>query len=229
MCSPPDYKNRDLEEIIGQKISFDSVGHFYRAVSLLDYFDRTHLLTSLLYSSIEARMGIEHLLFEQLVLSVGLKLSQDDYERCLNNRMKFEKLIQELSPDYEKLQQFTGAVLELTRTENDMLIPELVFWRPRELMKDWGKLSKYLHWFGSRTETTDNSDWVDEYQNNIRNILLPIWGRMSSGLPGLLHSDNMESHVRDIWTDFRDEKIDIGSAKRRLDLIRPILRPEPLF
>ena len=48
MCSPPDYKNRDLEEIIGQRISFDSVGHFYRAVSLLDYFDRTKLLTSLL-------------------------------------------------------------------------------------------------------------------------------------------------------------------------------------
>ena len=69
MCRPLDYKNRDLEEIVGQKISFDSVGHFYRAVSLLDYFDRTKLLTSLLYSSIEARMGIEHLLFEQLVLS----------------------------------------------------------------------------------------------------------------------------------------------------------------
>ena len=223
MYSPPDYKNRDLEEIIGQEISFDSVGHFYRAVSLLDYFDRTKLLTSLLYSSIEARMGIEHLLFEQLVLSVGLKLSQDDYERCLNNRMKFEKLIQELSPDYEKLQQFTGAVLELTRMENGRPIPELVFWRPRELMKNWGKLSKYLHWFGAKTQTTDKSDWVDEYQNNIRSILLPIWERMLSGPPGLLHPDNMEPHVHDIWADFKDEKIDVDSVKRRLYLIHPIL------
>ena len=160
-------------------------------------------------------------------LSVGLRLSQDDYERILKNRMKFEKLIQELSPDYEKLQQFTGAVLELSRMEND--IPELVFWRPGELMKNWGKLSKYLHWFGAKTQTTDNSDWVDEYQNNIRNILLPIWERMSSGPPGLLHPDNMESHVRNIWVDFRDEKIDIGSAKKRLDLIRPILHSDPLF
>lgn len=219
MCSPPDYKNRDLEEIVGQEISFDSVGHFYRAVSLLDYFDRTKLLTSLLYSSIEARMGIEHLLFEQLVLSVGFKLSQDDYERCLKNRMEFEKLIQKLSPDYEKLQQFTGAVLELTRKP----IPELVFWRPRELMKNWGKLSKYLHWFGAKPQTTDNPDWVDEYQNNIRTILLPIWERMSSGPTGLLHPDNMEPHVHDIWADFRDEKINVDSAKVRLYLIYPIL------
>ena len=217
MYSAPDYKNRGPEEIISQRVYFDSLGHLYRAVSWLDHFDRTGLLPSLFYSCIEARMGIEHLLFEELILSTGLQLRRDDYERCLKNRMNFTKLIQELSPDYQKLQQFTRVVVELTKQETDTSMPDLIFWEPRQLEKSWGKLSKYLHWSGSTIETTGQRDWVSNAQEELGRIILPIWERMSSGLTGLLHPCSMESNVRKIWSDFANGKIDIDKVKMLLD------------
>ncbi len=222
MYSAPDYKDRNPEEIVGEKIYFDSIGYLYRAVSWLDYFERTELLAALLYSCIEARMGIEHLLFEELVLSTGLKLSGEDYKRCLDNRKEFTKLIKRLCPDHEKLQQFTRIVWELETEETGLSLSQLVFWSPRELEKAWGKLSNYLHWSGATTETTDKSVWVTNSQNDLKSIILPIWKRMSSGPTGLLHPDNMEPNARDIWNDFRNGKIDINSAKRRLAIIRPV-------
>ena len=64
MFNPPDYRNRSSNQILSEHLYFDSVGHVYRAVSWLDYFERTKRFSSLHYSFIEARMGIEHLLFE---------------------------------------------------------------------------------------------------------------------------------------------------------------------
>lgn len=223
MYNAHDYKNRDPIEIMGKDIYFDPNGHIYRAVSWLDYYERTNQFPSLLYSCIEARMGVEHLLFEELILSTGLRLDRNDYERCLKSPMKFAKLIQQLSPDYEKLQEFTRVVLELNRRETDEPVPQLVFWKTRELMNVWGRLSRFLHWSGATTETTDDPDWINNFYKDIKNTLLPIWERMSSGPTGILHHNKMKPKVRGIWTDFRNEKIGIDSVKLRLEIMRPIL------
>ena len=182
MNGPPDHRDRDPEEITGEKLHFDSVGYIYRAMSWLDYFERTNLFTALLYACIDARMGIEHLLFEELVMSTDGQLSREDYERCLGNRMKFAKLIQQLDPDHERLQHFTRAVLELMRQRYN--VPTLVFWKPRELEKTWGKLSKYLHWSGAKTETTDKSDWLDHAHEDIRDIRNYSVSHVINGTPG---------------------------------------------
>ncbi len=223
MYNAPDYKNRDPKEIMGENIYFDSIGHIYRAMSWLDYFERMNQFPSLLYSCIEARMGIEQMLFEEIVLSTGFQLDRNGYERCLKSRMKFGKLIRQLSPDYEKLQQFTRVVLELTGMGTDEPVPQLVFWKTRELEEAWGRLSRFLHWPGAPTETTDDPDWINNSYRDIKNTLLPIWERMSSGPTGILHHNDMKPKVHDIWTDFRNEKIGIDSVRWHLKLICPIL------
>ncbi len=217
MNTSPSNRNRTAEEITGENLYFDSVGYLYRAVSWLDHFERTPRFTSLLYACIEGRMGIEYLLFEELVISTGAKLSREDYGRCLKNRKSFAKLIRQLSPDHEKAQQFTHAILEI-----EPGAPTLVFWSPRELEKVWGKLSKYVHWTGARTETTEDPDWRKRVAQDVKEVLLPIWENMSSGQSGLLHPTNMKSHVREVWDDFKNDSIDINSVKVRLQLIRPI-------
>ena len=220
MISAPDYKNRNPKEIVGKSIYFDSIGYFYRAMSWLDYFDRTNQFAVLHYSCVDARLGIEHLLFEELVMSTGLQLSRENYNRCLKSPMKFNKLIRQISPNYEKLKQFNQVVLDLEKSVSDQPLPQIEFWDISELLRDWGKISKYLHWFGVATETTDQIVWVENTRHEIGNSLLPIWHRMCSGSTGLLHFDNMRPVVREIWDDFKTGAIDINSVKTRLTIVR---------
>lgn len=219
MYLPPDYKNRSANQILSEDLYFDSVGHVYRAVSWLDYFERTKRFSSLTYSCIEARMGIEHLLFEQLVLSTGFQLDRNDYEKCVRSRMKFRKLLRTLSPHYEKLQEFTRIVLELVHMETRGRVPQLAFWKVQELEKSWGKLSAHLHWQGASTATIDDPDWINNAYEEIRHTVFSLWGRISAGPTGILHYTNMTPHVRDIWNDYSNERIDIDSARRRLVLV----------
>jgi hypothetical protein len=165
-------------------------------------------------------MGIEYLLFEELVLSTGAKLSRKDYERCLKDRMKFSKMIRQLSPDHEKAQKFTSIVANIESGKRS--VPNIIFWRPRELESAWGKLSKYLHWTGAHTETTKEPKWVDDAYSDAERVLMPIWEDMCSGHSGLLHPDNMTRATRVIWEDFRTGKIDSNSARIRLEIIRPL-------
>ena len=137
--------------------------------------------------------------------------------------MKFRKLIRNLNPDYEKLQEFTRVALELMRMEPDGFVPQLVFWKIRELEKSWGKLSAHLHWSGASNETTDDSDWVNSSYEEIRDTIWSLWDRLSSGPTGILHYNDMKTHVRDIWTDYRTGEIEIDTVRRRLKLVRAVL------
>lgn len=223
MYSSRNYKNRNPEQILSEDLYFDSVGHVYRAVSWLDYFERTNLFSSLMYSCIEARMGIEHLMFEELVLSTGFRLDRDDYEKCLRSRLKFKKLIRTLNPHYEKLKEFTCVVLELLNVDTRGRTSQIVFWKIQELEKLWGKLSIHLHWTGASSETTDGPDWVNNTYEEIRDTVRLLWERMCLGPTGILHYRDMNPHVRDIWTDYSNDKIDIDSVRRRLLLVSPPL------
>ena len=216
MSLAPSHRDRDADQILGEKLYYDSVGYLYRAVSWLDHFERTPRFTTLLYACIEARMGIEYLLFEELVISTGARLSREDYEQCLKNRNSFSKLIRQLSPDHLKAQEFTRAV-----TEIETAAPTLVYWDPRELEKAWGKLSKCLHWVGARTETTDDKDWLDRAGTSVRDVVVPIWDRISSGQSGLLHPSDMNPQVHQLWEDFRSGRIELNSVKIRLEILRP--------
>ena len=72
----PDFSNRQPFEIVSEKLFFDSAGFAYRRLSWLDYAKRTASVTTLLYSALEMRLAIEHLLFEELIMSVGGQLNK---------------------------------------------------------------------------------------------------------------------------------------------------------
>jgi hypothetical protein len=215
---PPTHIGRTPEEIVSQNLCFSSVGYFYRAVSWLNYFQRTDHFPALLYACIEGRFGIEYMLFEELVIGTGANLSREDYEKCLKERTKLSKAIEKLIPDYEKLQEFTSACVSL-----EPRLPKIIRWRPRELMKSWGDLSEYLHWFGARAETTELASWRARTYTEVEKTILPIWEKIVSGRSAFLHPDNMTPEIREVWLSFKNGGTDLEGAKIRIDILKPML------
>lgn len=218
MPQAPTYRNRTADEIAHQELFFDSAGYFYRSMSWLDRFSGNQHFTVLLYACIEGRMGIEHTIFEEVVLSTGTNLSRADYQRCLRSSQNLGKMLKQISPDYEKLQEFTQAVSAVTPGT-----PPIIFWSLKQLQIAWGKLSEYVHWFGAQNETTDDPRWLVQVHQNVLAIMEPIWKKLLSGENAIMHPDGMKPNTREIWEDFRSGKISIESVRSRLEIIRPMI------
>ncbi len=211
----PNYIGKEPAEI-ARFDSFDSGNYIYRAMAWLDYHKRTNIFSSLLYACIEARQGIEYLLFEELVISTGANLSADDYKKCVSERNRFAKTIKQLSPDYEKLQLFTQILVSL-----DPTLPKLIYWNHSNLMHAWGEVSTYLHWFGARSLTSEDPKWLSLATAKVEKVLKPIWEKLTSGQSGLMHSTDMSPIVREVWEQFRIGSIDRDAAKFRLIFLKP--------
>lgn len=207
----PNYKNRTAEAIITEWHSADSYECIYRAMSWLDHFERNGHYPSMLYAAIEGRSGVEHLIFEEIVISTGASLTKDQYNNLLKNSRKLEKKLFKLTPDYMKLQTFTRAVHELNPN-----LPPLVFWDIKALMRAWGTLSKYLHWNGAKNYTSDDQSWRAQANLNIKKQIEPIWIRITSGDSGIIHPTQMTDGVREIWQGFKDGNINHESLDFRL-------------
>jgi hypothetical protein len=218
MFLPPSHIGRSAEEIISDKLHFDSAGYLYRAASWVDHYKNNRYFPALIYACTEARHGIEYLLFEELILSTGATLSEADYQRCVKERNRFIKMIKQLSPDYNRLQEFTSAVAALTPG-----LPKLIYWDHNELVKCWGIVSNYLHWFGAKIHTTEDKEWEQKAYTEIKGTIDSIWRKLSSGQSGILHPDDMKPRVKEVWEEFKEGKMDLEGAKIRLEILQPLV------
>ena len=219
----PSHQNRTAHEIISEHIYHDAQGFSYRAASWLDLARRTNYFAAFHYACIDGRLSIEHLIFEQLVITAGEALDQNAYQRCLSEPRKLDKLLQRLVPDYDRLQDFNEIIWSLSPG-----LPRLNRGNIKDLQKSWGKLSRYLHWSGAHPETTENRSWQSDALDEVVSIIDPLWQKISSGHTGSIDLNTMPAPVHEVWEDFRAGKIDAGSVRIRLELIRPIKGPNRL-
>lgn len=138
-----EFKNRSTDSIVSENIHSESSGYVYRSLSWLDYAQRKQCATALQYSAHDLRQGIEHLLFEELILSTGFKLTEAEYKGCLGNSTKLRSIIRRISPLRKKLSEFVNVVIA---TSNENI--ETAIWDHELLIKYWGVSSEYLHWGG---------------------------------------------------------------------------------
>jgi len=213
----PSHKNRTAQEIISEHIYHDAPGFAYRAASWLDLARRTNYFAAFHYACIDARLAIEHLIFEQLVITAGKRMDQNAYQQCLKEPRKLDKLLQRLVPDYDSLQEFSAIVASLS-----LGFPKLNRWDIKELRRLWGRLSHYLHWSGAHPETTGDTTWQRDAIQEVSSIIDPLWEKIGSGHTGSINIDSMPDPVREVWDDFRAGKIDGASVRIRLELVRPI-------
>ena len=220
----PKYIDRLPEQIISEKVYFDSVGYIYRALSWLDIAKKRLNVSALQYAAHDARQGIEQLLFEELVLSVGTSLDRAEYEKCKGNATKLHKIVRRLSPDYEKLAQFTQAVMSI-----DPEMPPIEIWNHKELMKSWGSVSNYLHWAGEPRETVESKDWVATGIKAVEAAANHIWEKAARGYTGILMLHDMPTEIRVLWDRFKVGQVDLEQVKRTANLASPILRRRMAF
>ena len=213
----PSYTNRTPEQIITQDVYFDSVGYIYRALSWLDIAKMSDNVCALQYAAHDTRQAIEHLLFEAVILSVS-KLSYDDYRKCMGNSTKLHKIVRRLNPDYEKMVQFTQAVMS-----TDPKAPPILVWDHKRLLKYWGDMSKYLHWVGVPKETYESSEWLKGGIIAVGNAANHIWDNKTSGYSGIMRTDRMKPDIRLLWERFRNDEIDLETVTGTANLVLPII------
>ena len=218
MPEGPDYRGRSPEQIISERVYFDSVGYTFRALSWLDVAKRARNVCALQYAAHDTRQAIEHLLFEEIVLGVGTNLDQTEYLECKGNGTKLHKILRRLNPDYARLARFTQAIVSL-----DSTAPSIIAWDHRALMKHWGIVSNYLHWAGAPAETVESETWVDDGLVALETAAAYIWDNNRAGSAGIMLPDNMQPEIRDCWERFRAGDIDLDTVKRIGRIALPIL------
>lgn len=213
--SIPNHIGKTPAEIIAIPY-FDSAGHLYKAMAWLDNFTHVGNFSPLLYACADARQGIEYLLFEELVISTGANLSKEEYQRCLSERNRFVKTIARLTPDYDRLKLFTRIVASM-----EPAAPKLIEWNHKSLMKAWGTVSHYLHWFGARALTSEKNDWLESAHSTICATVEPIWIKITSGRSAILHPKDMHPTARKVWVRFKNGEIDETGVRFQLDFLKP--------
>ncbi|MBW2741584.1 MAG: hypothetical protein JRE64_22695 [Deltaproteobacteria bacterium] len=173
---------------------------------------------ALQYAAHDARQAIEQLLFEEIVLSVGTKLDRKEYEKCKGNSTKLHKIIHRLNPDYNKLAQFTKAIISTLPQS-----PPLISWDHKMLMKYWGAISGYLHWAGEPAETVESTEWINKGIEAVEKAANYIWEKNKQGFAGIMMPQNMQPQIRDCWGRFRTGDVDLKAVKRIAKIALPVL------
>lgn len=214
----PEYRGRTPEQIISERVHFDSIGYTYRALSWIDVVKRQRNVCALQYAAHDARQAIEQLLFEEIVLSVGIQLDRKEYKKCKGNSTKLQKIIRRLNPDYNKLAQFTKAII----SPFPQSLP-FIIWDHKVLIRHWGTVSGYLHWAGELSETVESTEWIDKGIEAVEKAANHIWEKNERGFTGIMMPQNMQPEIRDCWDRFRAGEVDLDSVKRIAKIALPVL------
>lgn len=190
--------------------------HFImRATRWLQHGERHPTFEVLLHAAIDARYGIEELLFELLLVGRRGSLTEEEYKTCLKGS-ELHKVIRRLVPEFKKLQAFTLIVVGLLPPPT----PAVVEWDIGELLRNWGELSEYLHWRGAPSRTTDDTAWVAEGLRRVNKTVSKLAMKMRSGGLGTIDPSTMPPDTAEIWRAFKNDEID--EAKARELLLRQI-------
>ena len=219
MLKGPKDRNRSLESIITEDIYFDSVGYTYRALAWLDVAKTKNNISAFQYAALEIRLAIENLFFEEIVLCVGTKLDKADYEKCKGNSTKLNKILKRLNPDYKKLVTFTQTIFSV-----DPKAPPIIIWDHNRLMKQWRKVSDYLHWQGSVDETVNSTKWFEEGIKVVENTALYIWNNLEAGSSGVMMPFKMQPEIEIYWEKFKSGEVDLQTIKQVAIIALPVMK-----
>lgn len=213
--SIPSFKNRSPAEIITEQPFYESSGRIYRAMSWLDHAIANQNISALEYAALETRLGIEQLLFEQLIVGVGSELDATEYKKCRGQAKRLVQLIDSLVPKYELLVDFTKAMapkgISITKWDNEKL---------NELS---GRLSEYLHWSGGLDVTVQSASWFDAGVSIVSAAANYVWTGLTTGNTGIMSIKKLEPEMRELWELYSVGKISLESAVQRADVLDSML------
>ena len=173
---------------------------------------------AMVYAALEARNAIERLVFEMSVLATGGKFTPDQLSAAQKKDGLF-KLLDEALHNYRRHIEFQNVCMDLMG--NPLLFPVPDIRRCKRLRTE---LSSYCHcqlnpqvtipdpagqWFITGIDIVKQTcDFLDPL------LTTPF---------GVIHPGTMPAEVREIFDVYIDGKIDITSARTRLNIMLPLL------
>jgi len=215
----PDYFNRSADSIVSDDIYFESSGYIYRALSWIDLAKRKGCAVAFQYAAHDARQGIEQLLFEELLVSVGTNFDRTEYEKCVGSSTKLHAVINRLAPERELLGKFNQTVFSVSSVQ----IP-LIVWDHKLLMKYWGRISKYLHWAGAIDETIKVKSWVGKGMAITEEACIYIWDNQIKNETGVMFPIDMHPEIRSLWEKYKTGQIDIEAVRLSCQMLKSAIR-----
>ena len=211
----PSFKNRNPTDIITEKKFYESSGRIYRAMSWIDYAKSSRNISALEYAALETRLGIEQLLFEQLIVGVGSKLDKSEYKKCTGQAKKLNQLIESLIPKYERLITFTKAMAPTN-------IP-ITQWDNRKLIQFSGRVSEYLHWSGGLDITIQSATWYERGLTEVETAASYVWNGLTTGNTAVMSLEKLEPEMLELWNLYSTDQITIEAAVQRAESMEAML------
>lgn len=212
----PSFENREPTQIVTELNHFESSGRIYKALSWLDYAKRHANVSALEYAALETRLGIEQLLFEQLVVGVGSELEQNEYKKCKGNAKLLDQILKRLMPRYDKLIEFTIAL-----APKELPISK---WDNSRLIEYSGRVSKYLHWSGGLDTTVQSDGWFSSGIETVSRAAQYVWDTLTMGNTGVMRIEGLQPEIRELWKLYADGQITLESATTRAAVLEPMLQ-----
>lgn len=205
-------------EILTNRPVDHSSWHFFQARSWLDCATRESAPSAIHYAAFELRYGIEHLLFELLVLA-SESLSEREYRQAIGDPKQMNKLLMSPPRNYAKLAEFAEVVVSV----DSQALP-VHFWNLKDLFRYWGIASEFLHFVGPHATTYSQTDWVAKAIARLASVLTPLWSIITSTIGNaFMRQSQMQPEVHQAWTEFRDGTLSKNDLVHRLKIMQPAL------
>ena len=218
----PFLDSEDANAIALSEYKDDSTWHFQLAITWVANATRRGSTAPLMYSAIHLRLGIEKLWFEIFEVALGLSVSSTDYEKAFKKSTTLYKLIDQLSPSYQKFAAFTEAVREIELR----IGPPAAQWDIARLKHLHGETSeRLLHLGGWAKAGLDNAKWRNEQLQFLsENVKWIIGYATRQGNLVVYRPESLQKpEIFDIWTAFAEGHIDLQAVKVRLKIVHPML------
>ena len=214
-----EWRGKSPKEILSNTLADHSSWHFFQARSWLDYATREDAPSAIHYAAFELRYGIEHLLFELLVLA-SESLSEPEYRQAIGDPKQMNRLLASPAPNYAKLAEFAEVVVSV-----DSQAPPVHFWNLKALFRCWGVASEFLHFVGPHAATYSQTDWVAKAIARLDSVLTPLWSKITDTIGNaFMRPSQMQPEVHQAWTEFRDGILTKDNLVHRLKIMQPALR-----
>jgi len=222
MAVPP-IESEDANKIARAEFVSDSAWHVHAALSWLGYSLVKDAPTSLHYSAMHLRLGIEHLWFDIFVASQGASISMQEYEKALSSSTKLYKMIDSLSPNYRKFVDFVHMTNEFDSTPP----PPSIAWDIDRLKRIHGETSeRLLHFGGVPAAGFRDTSWISSQVAFLKEHEEWMWHNMTTrGNLVVYRPDGLQKpEVFSIWNEFSAGTLDHEGVRIRLKILQPLLK-----
>lgn len=187
-----------------------------QAKCLADEAEKNSNASALIYAALESRNSIEQLWFELIMVCQSGRISKQTLQQCRKKDGIFETM-RLTEPYYFKAVQFTNLATSL-----DIGAPKVIEWDLRRLKRFYSSLNQYCHSQLHSSDTLDDPKWFERGIALVMEVFEYMSQNMKSAQTGILNAATMTKYARDIWEDFKNEKITPDQAKTRLKLVQPL-------